>query len=371
MTISNVKRILVVKLADLGDVLICEPAIRSLRLAYPSSDIDVLVTPSSSSVVELIGHGTCAIQFPKDVFDSPVAFADSRNTLRAFNLAHQLRSHSYDLIVILHHLTTTAGAAKFRALCLATGAAASAGLDNGRGTFLTHRVTDRGFGAQHETGYMLAVARAAGGVATDPAPRISVPTLMPSFDLPEQYVCVYPATGPFSSARAWPASRYAEVARSLSDQGVSVVIVGATDAAEAAHVIHQVAPDAIDVTGQTSLEELTMVVNGAAAVIGGDSFIGHLAAALDRPAVSIFGPSNVDAWMPFGSVEWNDGRAMNQRRIAVRHPLPCAPCIYSGYSLGRPHGCPTRTCLTMVTVESVVAATRQVLEADRSWETGK
>ncbi|HCG30752.1 MAG TPA: heptosyltransferase, partial [Chloroflexi bacterium] len=43
------RRILVVKLADLGDLLICEPALRSLRAAYPDASIDVVVPPSSAA----------------------------------------------------------------------------------------------------------------------------------------------------------------------------------------------------------------------------------------------------------------------------------------------------------------------------------
>jgi ADP-heptose:LPS heptosyltransferase len=138
------------------------------------------------------------------------------------------------------------------------------------------------------------------------------------------------------------------------------VIVGGDDATSAAHAIQAVAPGARDLTGRTTLAELAAVVHGAEAVVGGDSFIGHLAAALDRPLVAIFGPSNDGAWKPYGATR--DAEGILGRRLVVRQDLPCAPCLYTGFALGRPAGCPTRTCLTTLPVERVAAAVRLVCQ---------
>lgn len=368
---GKTQRILVVKLADLGDVLICEPALRSLRLGFPDAEIDVLVPPSSADIVEMIDHGTSIVEFPKHAFDNPVAFANPVNLALAAGLARQLRRRSYDAVVLLHHLTTIAGALKFRALTVASGAEMIAGLDNGRGTFLTHRVVDTGFGQQHETEYMLAVARAAGGAPTDPRPRLAHQQFSMATDLPTEFIAIFPATGPYSSARTWSAERYAGVANSLRGAGWPVVVVGGDDARDAARVIQRHVPDMIDLSGKTSLRELAAVVQRASVLVGGDSFIGHVASAMGRPVVSIFGPSNVNAWRPYGSVAVDEQQSEHARGVAVRHPLPCEPCMYTGYSLGRPTGCPTRTCLTMVSVEMVVNATLCVLEAERTWGTEK
>ena len=95
----------------------------------------------------------------------------------------------------------------------------------------------------------------------------------------------------------------------------------------------------------------------------GDSFIGHLAAAVGTPVISIFGPSNADAWRPAGSVNARDSRAPNGTSIVVRHDLPCEPCMYTGFRLGRPAGCPDRTCLKLVTTTDVESAVSRVLGA--------
>jgi ADP-heptose:LPS heptosyltransferase len=362
MVVAN-DRILVVKLADLGDLLLCEPAFRSLRNAYPDARIDVLVPPSSAGLVSLLGHDLRTVTFPKYAFDRLQQIVLPRNAMRALTLARQLRLAHYDMVVLLHHLTTRSGALKFRALAAATGSRTLVGLDNGRGAFLTERVIDLGFGSLHEAEYMLAVARAAGGADVDAAPRIATPIATTATSFPTPYAVLYPVTGGYSSARTWPVERFVTIARALCERGIVPVIVGASDATEAAQQIISLVPHAQDASGRTSLDELRAIIANASIVVGGDSFVGHLAAALDRPQVAIFGPSNVDAWRPYGSVENGTGASRGVSRRVVRYRLPCEPCLYTGYRLGRPDGCPTRTCMARASESMVMQAIDDILKA--------
>lgn len=355
------------KLADLGDLLLCEPALRSLRQGHPEAEIDLLTTPQSLGVLELFDLDLHPILFDKAMFDAPARAIRRPSAISAaLRLTAQLRRQRYDLVVVFHHLTTSAGARKYQALAAATGAPEVAGLDNGRGGFLTTRVIDNGFGARHEVDYMLAVARAAGGADVDPEPRVRVVPADSPIALPDRYVVLCPATGAFSKAREWPAERFADLAARLEADGLAVVIAGGPDASEAARVIQQATTGAIDLTGQTALPELATLLRGALAVVGGDSFPGHLATAVGTPVTSIFGPSNDAAWRPYRAVtepEFDSPPSTPARGIVVREDLPCAPCLYTGYRLGRRDGCPARTCLDRVTVDRVYRAIHQVTGA--------
>jgi heptosyltransferase-2 len=255
------------------------------------------------------------------------------------------------MVILFHHLTTAAGARKYRLLAAAVGPREVVGLDNGRGGFLTRRVDDLGFGARHEAEWMLAVARAAGGRPVAPAPVFPADAARFDGELPERYAVIFPATGPYSSARTWPAERYATVARGIVSQRRSLVVAGGSDARKAAGSIVAAVPEAIDLTGRTTLAQLAGVLARAEVVVGADSFIGHMAAALGRPVVSVFGPSNHMAWRPV-----SDAPA-----IVVRDDLPCSPCLYTGFSLGRPNGCPTRACLARVEPRQVLAGVERAL----------
>lgn len=355
------QRILAIKLADLGDLLLCEPAFRSLRVAFPSARIDVLTTPQSSDLVELIGHDLRPISFPKQLFDRPWSFVSPRSLWRAATLAIRLRATRYERVVVLHHLTTAFGARKFAGLVALAGSSIVAGLDNGRGTFFTHRVIDPGFGSLHESRYMRDVAIAAGGADVRPSPSITIaeerdlPVVLPA-----AYAVIFPVTGQYSRAREWSKDRFAQLAQRLHSGGLTPVVVGADDARLAARTILNIEPQAIDLTGRTSLGQLATILHGARLAIGGDTFIGHLAAAAGTPVVSIFGPSNSDAWRPAGSVDWRSSSPTGSS-LVVRHQLPCEPCIYTGFRLGRPQGCPDRTCLKRVSIDDVDRAIQRVL----------
>jgi heptosyltransferase-2 len=355
--------VLAVKLADLGDLLLCEPALRALRAAWPICRIDVLTPPSSSELVPLLDERLASIEFPKGLFDSWERALSPRAMRSAARLALRLRAARYDLILFFHHLTTTAGARKFGLLAAAAGARETGGLDNGRGSFLDQRIIDRGFGAMHEVDYMLAVATNAGGVPVDPRPRLPERSVDRRAVPTSPYAVLFPATGSYAPARAWMTDRYATVAAWLDTRGLLPVVVGGADARAAARTIRSAVPSTLDLAGRTSLSETAGVVADARVVIGGDSFVGHLAAALDRPLVSIFGPSNSDAWRPYTAVPAHRYPNSGGSSLVVRHPLPCSPCIYTGHGLGRPAGCPARTCLDLVSTADVIAATQRALES--------
>lgn len=351
-------RILAVKLADLGDVLLTEPALRSLRSAFPQATIDVLTSPAASQLVSMLGHNLNVIPFDKHAFDSVKRALHPSGAVQIVAVAQQLRSRRYDAVCIFHYLTTPAGAAKFGMLARATGAPVIAGLDNGRGTFLTHPVTDLGFGSAHVAEHLLEVAVTIGGDRVNPAPGIQHPIDASSacerVNHDQPYAMLFPRTGPFAPGRNWPLASFVDLAGMLTGAGFKVIVAGGGDARQDAETIQQTVPGCLNMTGTTTLPQLVDLVSDAAVVVTGDSFPGHLAAALDTPLVSIFGPSNHRVWQPYGSTSLND--LDEKRRCIIRRDIPCAPCLYTGYRLGRRNGCDTRICLTGILPDEVFRA---------------
>ena len=155
------KRILAIKLADLGDVLNITPALRALKETFPDTQLDVLVNPHTAVLLEDSPSVDEVINFPKTDFEglaavSPAAWLPLGRYMR------QLRSRGYDTVVNFHHLTTPMGRAKQRALITATGARTTVGLDNEHGGWLTHPVQDQGFGAKPEVTLLVSLGRRTG-----------------------------------------------------------------------------------------------------------------------------------------------------------------------------------------------------------------
>src|SRR6266545_4555547 len=124
------RRILVVKLAALGDLLTATPALRALRTTFPAAHIGVLTTPGSAAALRGLDSLDEMVLFDKFTFDRPSEALS--NVPVGLQLARTLHEGRWDTLVLLHHLTTRFGVAKYAALCLGSGAPRRVGLDNGR-----------------------------------------------------------------------------------------------------------------------------------------------------------------------------------------------------------------------------------------------
>lgn len=256
-------------------------------------------------------------------------------------------------------------AAKYRTLVASTGAPCRVGLDNGAGSFLTHRAVDRGFGGRHEVDYWLDVVGLLG--AEHPDPRMEVPVSAEDearankrwsalgLDR-EEVVALHPGSGSFSLARRWAPERYAPVGEALAADGLRPLIVAGPGEEEVAERVRsQMRHSAAVLEPGRTPSELASLLRRCRLFVGNDSGVMHLATAMEVPVVGVFGLSNHRAWGPYPP----------ERHRVVRLDLPCSPCFYTGFSLGTPQGCLPRTCLTALGPEAVVAAARELLVLER------
>jgi len=356
-------RILVVKLADIGDLLTTTPALRALRLRYPRAEITALVTPHTATLLEGNDAVDSTILFPKGIFDQPRAAVQPNALWRAGQLARKLRSHRFDVAVLFHHLITGWGTLKYRALLAATSAPIRVGLDTGRATFLTHHAEDRGFGAYHEVDYWLQVVACLD--ASNPEPRIELhltPEELAAADDrwsalgldAADVVVIHPGSGVFSLARRWPLDRFAAVADALAADGLAIGLVAGPDEEGLAQQVRGAmrAPSVL-IEGLTTPRELAATLRRSRLFVGNDSGVMHCAATMGVPTVGIFGLTNHRAWGPYPP----------DRHRVVRLDLPCSPCVHHAFSLGTPQGCPARMCLNELEPDRVVAAARELIAA--------
>jgi lipopolysaccharide heptosyltransferase II len=356
------KRILVVKLADMGDLLTAIPALRALRESFPQARIEALVTPHSVPVLEGSPLVDEVLTFEKHRYDSPLSVVKPSSLWDITRLWRNLRSRKYDWLFILHHLTTRWGTLKYAGLALSSGAKERIGLDNGRGWFLTQRVKDLGFGGHHEVEYWLEVVGLVGAKSENLALPVSEEAIEEAKALLEgsgqwregvQLVAIHPGSGGYSLARRWPPDRFAQVADALIEgYEVQVVLLGGPQETELTQrVASLMRHEAIDLGGKTSIPLLAALLRLCRLFVGNDSGVMHLASAVGTPVVAIFGPSNPAAWGPWGPTH-----------EVVRIDLECSPCIYRGFQLGKIEGCENPRCIEEISPEMVLAAAERLLQ---------
>lgn len=350
--------ILILHFGDLGDTVLTVPAIRALRRRFPDGRLVLLAKPGPGEFLRRLGLADSVIPVDKHAFDTPLGLLRPTSTLGLARLLVTLRRLRPDTLVIFNHLVTRFGAAKYALLALATGARVRVGLDNGRGWFLTHAAPDLGFGGRHEAEYWLRVAAlldAHGTLALEapvtPDDRAAAGELLaPTQRHVGPLVAVHPGTGPYGPGRRWDPLRFARAFDLLQQEtGARCVLVGAEEDSAAAGALNALlAEQPLDLVGRTGVGVLAAVLERMDVLIANDGGVGHLAAAVGTPVVSVFGPSNDAAWRPLTAT-------------VLAADLPCRPCFYRGFERGLPHGCGARQCMRLVTPEMVAHAARAIL----------
>ncbi len=144
----------------------------------------------------------------------------------------------------------------------------------------------------------------------------------------------------YGPAKRWPAEHYAEVARAKLEAGWEVWLFGSDkDAAVTRAIQAQTAGRCLDLAGQTTLTEAIDLLALSTAVVTNDSGLMHVAAALGRPLIALYGSSDPRHTPP-----------MSERATVLYLGLECSPCFERECPLGH------RRCL-------VDLHPRRVLEA--------
>ena len=142
----------------------------------------------------------------------------------------------------------------------------------------------------------------------------------------------------YGEAKRWPASYYAEVAKQKIAQGWQVWLFGSDkDKATAEQINQEVSGACVDFTGKTSLAEAVDLMSLVDVVVSNDSGLMHVAAALDKKIIALYGSSDPGFTPP-----------LNNKAHVISLKLECSPCFKRECPLGH-----TR-CLTDIKPEQVL-----------------
>lgn len=290
----NGPRILVVRLGAMGDVVAALPAVASLKHSIAHSKITWAIEPKWSAL--LTGN---------PYIDS-VMLVD-RRTLSGFRAAwRELRAAGFDLAVDFQGLIKSALVAAIARPERIFGFSAAIARESAASWFYSTKVQIR---SQHAVERNLDLAAAAG--ASNILRTFPLPPGAPEGRLPEgDFVLASPLAG--WGAKQWPLDYYSAIAARLRQCGLPLVL-------NASVPVH--APGCE--THVSGLNGLIHATRRAAAVIGLDSGPMHLAAALGKPGVAIFGPTDPARNGPYGgtfTVLRSPGAATSYRRTPEPAP---------------------------------------------------
>lgn len=328
------RKILIVKPSALGDIVHTLPVLGLLRKRFPAAEIHWLVVPAFASLLESHPLLDGVIRFDRKGYAKSWRSPTTATALATF--ASRLRREQFDLAIDLQGLLRSAW------LTWQTRAATRVGFDYAREAAplaYTHHVSQT-TPERHAVERYLDVAEALGcgrgPVAFDfgitDAVRATTREMTAGC---AGYAVLLPGTN--WPTKRWPAESFAGLVGPIErDLGLRVVVAGGPD------VVGLPMPGATSLAGRTDLKQLVALLEKASLVVANDSGPMHIAAALGRPLVTLFGPTNAVRTGPYGRPE-----------TVLQLDLVCRPC----YS----RECVHQSCLRWIGVEDVMAMARRMV----------
>jgi heptosyltransferase I len=270
-------RILVVRLGSMGDLIHALPAVATLKHSFPGSRLTWMVEARWAELLE------------GNVFVDRVVVLERKNLGGIWRALRELRSERYDLAVDFQGLIKSALAASLARPDRIYGFHQSQLREKAAGLFYSGKTLSQ---AGHVVDQNLDLAGSAG--ATSILRAFPLPEGRPEGETPQgDFVLASPLAG--WAGKQWPFEYYEELAARLRMEiGLPLVVNGPVqDAARLAGIrgvlVHC-----------SSLSGLIEITRRATAVVGIDSGPLHLAAALGKPGVAVYGPTDPGRNGPYG-----------------------------------------------------------------------
>jgi heptosyltransferase I len=335
-------KILILKPSSLGDVIQALPVLRLLKLHWPQSDIFWWVDSSLAPLLEDDPDLAGVIHFERRRWTSPVYWPEVWRSIR------WMREQVFDLVIDLQCLARSGAFA-----WLANGKFL-AGLDEpreGARGFYDLAVRRPSYHA-HAVDWYLEVPKA-----------LNIPVHRNFRWLPDRPVLaaelkrkwktdsarwIILQPGARWSNKRWPIENYAELVRQLAIEYPHhrfAILGGEMDQVLGARIVQDDGHRCLDLTGKLSLPEMVEWIRLADLMISNDTGPMHVAAALKKPIVGIFGPTEPRRTGPYG-----------QLNNVIQTPLPCVPCMKPYCTHSKP-----LECLRAITPQTVAERVKRHL----------
>jgi len=318
---KDIKKILLIKLRDIGDIVLSTPVLKVLAYNFPEVEITYVLKNEYVDFLNILPNVKQIIGYNKKKISG------------FFKTVNKLRGNKFDLAINLHASYRSALMAKL----------------SGTKTRLVHNHS----GKNYFTSYPLNIIEKPKNIIERDLDTLSplglhIPDNLKKTQLipiKQDYYEIGFNTigfgiGAKRKAKIWNRDRFVELGQSLSRMGYKVAIFCSnSEQTEGEYISNGIGVNSKIYCG-LNIDILAACISKLKLFIGNDSGLRHIAAAYDVKTITLFGPENIIEWHPYNS---EDGH------IAIFHPLECLNCGLET--------CPKpQTCLDLITVNEVFNA---------------
>ncbi len=334
-----VKKILLVELFKIGDLLVATPVIGALKRTYPHAELHMLIQKDTSTVLQNNPNIDKVIPY--------TTFSETKNILK---------QDSYDLGIIFHPGSWKISLLLFLAKIRYRVGCTKSGITYGKGYFLNKKIKPN-TAWQHKIEDNLDVIKSLPINQSVISAVERRPKLYPPADIETKMrkvllgkkrpiIIIHPASS--HKTQRWYPEKFAAVADQLQERcSATIIFTGSTMDVEQVHQItaFMKTKKYMDLAGKTNFWEFASLIKNAGLLLAVDTSAIHIASAYSTPTIALFGPTIPVFWGP-----------TSKKSKVIQHNNVCTGC--------RRYECIIKTheCMKTITPEEVISAVKEILQ---------
>lgn len=344
---NNIRKILVIRTAYIGDVVMTLPILKPLKELYPDSMLTFLTGSKAAELLRNNSYIDEILVYDAFWFYTKVA---QKALMDYFRFLKVLRRRVYDLVIeargdirdiaLLAYLSKSRYKVSYKV--------------GGGGYLLTHVVPYEE--VKHKVEYHLDIVRFLGGDVTGlewkiyltPEEKTAIDTLLSEIGVLQSSFLVGIHPGGRKELKCWAPDRFAKLADCLiSEYGAKVIFTGSPEEKGLiTDIIKDMEHEAINLAGKTNLRVLTGLIGRFNLFICNDTAPLHLASTMATPTVAVFGPSKSRETGPYGNIH-----RVVEKDFKCRFNCDEDVCNHINF----------KECMEKIQVDDVLNAVREVL----------
>jgi len=352
LPIENIKKILIIKLAAIGDSILLIPTLRTLKKTFPDAEITFICSQINYSVIKKIPYVNKIIDCNVHSFlNNPFLF---------FKFIKDLRKEKYELVIDFGQWE------RINALMTMLSRA-----DYTIGFKTDKQFKHFGYNSvvphlrnKHELENFLDLLVPIGINISDEDKKLEYFLNKEDYNFADNFwhehglekktiICLHPGCGENGMPREWAVQNYINLGIRLVnyDDNLRILITGATHEQERCKQIAEgIGKNVINTAGQFQLDNVVALVQKTKLIVCSNTGMLHIASCVGTKTMGLHGPTNPAKW----------GSYNKKNSVLIQSDKFCSPCLY----LGHDYGCQVPQCMAHISVDDVFIYIRKALNPE-------
>lgn len=350
--IENIKKILIIKLAAIGDSILLIPALRTIKKNFPNAEISFICSEINYSVIKKIPYVDKIINCNVHSF--------LINPFRFFKFISDLRKEKYELVI---------DAGQWERINAIMTMLVRADYTIGFKTERQHK--HFGYDSvvphlrnKHELENFLDLLIPVGINISNEDKKLEYFLNTEDYNFADKFwlksgfvdktvICLHPGCGQNGQPREWDVQNYIELGKRLVnyDENIRILITGADfEKDRCMEIAEGIKKNVINTAGQFPLDNVVALVQKVKLIVCSNTGMLHIASCVGTKTMGLHGPTNPAKWGSY-----------NKNAVLIQSDKFCSPCLY----LGHDYGCQVPQCMAHISVDDVFIYIRKALNPEQ------